>query len=299
MNNNESDHEYFCSFCKYSTKKIKLWNKHLKTKKHKKHNTGEININIKKHDDIDFNYKCEKCNFYSNNPQSWYQHKKTKKHIKYIKNKPKKIKNENIHEQHIIPQIITNNITNNVNNITTHNNITFNNYGNEKLNVIDINTFKEIINLEKTDPEKALKLLLEYVYIKTPENRNVRYLDLKSNYCKVLTENGYMDIQLDKIFDERTDKIIYELPIPTYEKETYFFNEIRKMKESHDELLLVKPLKRNYEKDDIKEYIKELNDYHENIKNKKKYKKTKEDFFQEIYQLEYMIENEEREAGII
>lgn len=284
MSNEEQD--YICSFCDYSTKKLKLWNKHLKTKKHKNHNT-----------DVIYTYACEKCNFYSNNPQSWYQHKKAKKHLKNVK--CKFIQEEEIIEQKITSQIINNNITNNVNNINTHNNIIFNNYGNEKLNVIDMNTFKEIINLERTDPEKALKRLLEYVYIKTPENRNVRYLDLKSNYCKVLTENGYMDIQIDKIFDERTDKIIYELPIPTYENETYFFNEIRKMKESYDELLLVKPLKRNYEKDDIKEYIRELNDYHENIKNKKKYKKTKEDFFQEIYQLEYMIENEEREAGII
>jgi hypothetical protein len=74
MEQTQTDKQYNCEKCDYTTSLIQNWNKHLKTTKH----NSEPNA-----------YKCDKCNYETTKTDQWNGHLKTKKH-----NRPADYKSE-------------------------------------------------------------------------------------------------------------------------------------------------------------------------------------------------------------
>lgn len=261
--------KYICESCNYKTNNSKYWFQHTKTKKHIK------NQNIKISDYI---YKCEKCCFYSDNNNSHYKHLKSKKHIK----NHTEIREEK-QEEHISHNNQTNNqtahtINNNIQNAETinNNNITINIHGKENLNVLDYETFKQIMKLENDNIGQGFLMLLKHVYIDPEENRNIKYPDTNSKYCYVLTEeNKYIKCLKNNIFDEKTEKITENFPIPE-KNQDWNFNKIQLLKDS-TETDNRRPLMREYNSKE--EYMEDLK-FYEKLKSKKKvYKETRSEFF--------------------
>lgn len=310
-----TEHKYSCDTCSYNTNIRQSWYKHKKTKKHIKLNPNEEEIILynckycnyktyynnlfykhkktKKHIlnknklEKKFIFTCKNCNFFSDNRKSWHSHLNSKQHLinddmadtKILDNNEVLEKNNNNFNQNI--NNITNNITNNINS-NNNTNISINFYGHENLNVLDLKTFEKIMKIEKNNPKKALELLLEHIYIKTPENRNVKYSNLESKYVNVLTENGYIKMPKDFVFSYKTDKLINDLPIPNY-NDTFYFNNIDNMKDAYY-TPINRPIKAEYKKKE--KYIREIERFNKNINYKKDYKNIKTDFFNNIYKLE-------------
>ena len=259
------DFRYICKSCNYKTNNSKYWFQHTKTKKHEKNQ----NIDI-----TEYNYKCEKCCFYTNKKNSHYKHLTSNKHTKnHNEIHEEKVQEDsgaqNIQNAHII--------NNNIQNAETiNNNITINIHGKENLNVLNYETFKQIMKLENDNIGEGFLMLLKHVYIDPEENRNIKYPDTNSKYCYVLTdENKYIKCLKNNIFDEKTEKITEDFPIPEKDQD-WNFNKIQLLKDS-TETDNRRPLMREY--NNKEEYIEDLK-FYEKLKSKKKvYKDTRSEFF--------------------
>lgn len=194
------EYKFHCEICYYGTNNKRTLEKHNVSKLHR-HRT---NINFEKNN-CNFDYRCFECKYMTKSTNSFSQHKRTKKHLKNLKEEKKEgekkqqITNDNSQHAHTINNNTTNNNTYNDNRT-----INVNYYGEENIkNVIDFDTYIKINELAHS-PQEALEFLLDKLYIETKENNNVIYTNLRSNKCKVLTENGYKTMLCDDVMKDRS-----------------------------------------------------------------------------------------------
>ena len=207
---------YICTFCNYQNKRKDLFDKHCMTKKHLENEKNNHMPAIQEEDTYDeqifeetkYIYTCDKCSKQYKNKYSYrkhcetccfvhslqcprcmksFEHKQSKyRHIKKNNCKPVSV----IHSGNVnIENLTINNNTNNTTNNTTNNinNIFINNYGNERLDYISDDMFKNIL--------KSTQYHIIPVYIKNkhfskdfPENHNIQYAN---NRFSIKTDNDW------------------------------------------------------------------------------------------------------------
>lgn len=255
--------DFICKTCNYETNSVNNWCQHKRTKKHKKLNNIELDLNKK--------FTCEKCSYSSDSKQGWYQHKKSKKHLSNINKKEKKnLQNNNLTQN---AKIIINNNDNSVNN-----HIQINILGEEN-NILTFEAYKNLIQIK--DPIKALDYLMDILYIKKKENNNVLYTNLRSNKCKVLTNSGYTIMNTDRVFEIKAEKVT-EVKLPENIMNRYLpiTLEISDALNDYYEKIPNKPNKKNNYN-----YKKEMEIYKKKKENQKDINIVKASFFNEIYNL--------------
>lgn len=253
---------YNCDICCYETDKKQYWYKHKKTQKHIENCLDDEN-------DLETKYFCSLCNYQGITSNGLYQHKRTQKHKRNIEKEEKEKQPQSI-TNNIQNQTITNNITNNINL-----SININYYGQEDISVIGPKIFNELTIFSQTgNPEKALELFLNEMYINNKQNNNILKYDHIKKSVEVETEKGPMELPDDVVFKKKVEPMIYH-PYPDGRKETYHFNGVEEMMEDgygHIE----KPIRGKLTKE---EYENKYNTYNKKKKNKKQIENIKKNFF--------------------
>lgn len=301
----KEDFYHKCENCKFYSNNIQSWYSHIKSKQHEKYidnleitiydeNTNECkktkNINDllgeKNHDDniMDNLYKTLK----SGNDIT-----DIIKNINY-KN------NVNIEtSSNIINEIINTDKNINIINIQQNiqnNNITINNYGKENIiEHIDENKLNMVLKM-KNNPSLAFNYLLNSVYFSIPENNNIKYKNIKSKKCLVLTNNGYETANIEDTFEERVEKIA-NIDKSLKQKFNKNFNPevFNNMNEfiwdgsqmsisEFRELFMPKKLDLKY-KNNKSLYKQDIETYFNSIKVMREYKKLKQKYMMSIYNL--------------
>ena len=232
-------------------------------------------------------YECKYCSKAFKHQQSKSKHEL--KRCKYKSQQTTQITN-NTNNSHN-----TNTNSNNTLNNQTINNtnqITLNVYGEEtiKKNFLTNELFKKL-ELCNGDLSKIYLMLNEELYLKEKKNNNIKYTNIQSEYCQILSKNNNWVLKrLLEVMNERgivvknelekeLERIIIDegintnsiLPHPKIEKFQIMYTPLAKFEDDIDEI--------DEEDDDIKELYKK---YQIELYNLRKLKKKKKLIIEEI-----------------
>jgi hypothetical protein len=291
-----------CNVCDINIKYGNYWAKHCKTKKHLR-NLKEIQkdpveiqkdpIEIQKRSnrdpveiqsqDINIEIQCKYCNKQFKHKTNKYRHQ-----LYRCKLKPKETQvvnnNTNSHNTNTNSH---NTLTNTTNNTT--NQITLNVYGQEKIpkHFLTDDLFEKL-KLCNGDLTKTYLLLNNELYLKNKQNNNIKYTNIQSEYCQILSkDNNWILKRLLEVMNERGITIREELEIEMeriVEKEGIQNNTIIPHPKIEQCQIMYKPLdKFDEELDEEDEEIKELyKKYQIELYNLKKKKRKKQEIIHTI-----------------
>ena len=287
-----------CDTCNIVIKYRTYWTKHCRTKKHLKNlgiiegttdntrnntraqpitpeiTTGHTRNNTRAQP---VEYRCKYCN-----KEFKYQQSKSRHELYRCKQKTQttQITNNNSHNTTNTTNTNTNshNTLTNTNNI--NNQITLNVYGEEtiKKNFLTNELLKKLEGCNG-DLSKTYLLLNEELYSKEKKNNNIKYTNIQSEYCKILSKNNNwilkkllevmnergmtvkqeLELEMERIIKEEGINTNSILPHPKIEKFQIMYTPLEKFDEEIDE-----------EDDDIKELYKKYQIELYNLKKKKK-----------------------------
>jgi hypothetical protein len=202
-----------CEICDTTVKYGQNWSRHLKTKKHLKNlKNSKVNqestnsqpivnqestksqpivnqesTNSQPVEDINLYRRCIYCNKGYKHKQSYYLHIKHRCKLKPSQETTQIINNTTNNSNNS-----NNNIDNTLNQTVNNNNqITLNVYGQETIP----NNFLTLELLEKLklcngDLSKTYLLLNDELYLKPKKNNNIKYTNIQSEYCQILSKNN-------------------------------------------------------------------------------------------------------------
>jgi len=225
-----------CETCDKVIKYSNYWDRHCKTKKHLKNlqyidesqNVTECNRNV-----TECNRNVTECNrnVTECNRNVTECNQDTEFQCKYCNKGFKQSQGRSRHENHRckqrpieVNQIINNNTntnnntTNNSNsnntlNQTTNNQITLNVYGEETIprNFLTNDLFDKL-KLCEGDLTKTYLLLNDELYLKNKKNDNIKYTNIQSEYCQILSkDNDWKLKRLLEVMNERGIVVKQEL----------------------------------------------------------------------------------------
>ena len=194
-----------CAVCKINFKTAKLYQTHIKTKRH---------INREKTDTTMFVCHCGKS--YTQR-QNMYRHKKTCETVATTLD-PCQVANERIKllEKQIEDLILaqTNSIINN--NIGTQVNITINAFGKENLDYITQKQCLKIVNQVFNSVPAAAQLV--FFNPDHPENHNIKIPNKKEPYAMIMKDDSTWEITDRKKAIEKMTQKSYSVAESSYEK---------------------------------------------------------------------------------
>jgi len=298
-----------CDICDTTIKYASYWSRHCKTKKHMKNALREIEN--EKYPGIIPEHTRNIPEHTRNIPETYpVNTQKENKDIygrcKYCNNGFKTQPGLSRHQNHRCKQrpqqtqIITNNNTNtnsnntnttNSNNTTNNtlnqNQITLNVYGEETIpkNFLTNDLFEKL-KLCNGDLTKTYLLLNRELYLKNKKNNNIKYTNIQSEYCQILSkDNNWILKRLLEVMNERGIIVKNEL-----ERELERIIEVEGIKKNQlfpepkmkDMQIMYMPLEKfheetNEEDEEIKELYKKYQIELYNLKKKRRIKEIIED----------------------
>jgi hypothetical protein len=289
-----------CDTCNTVVKYRTYWLKHCRTKKHLRNlknlgclegttdnnqnnnraqpKTTEITTGHNRNNNRaqPAEYRCKYCN-----KEFKYQQSKSRHELYRCKEKQKQQETTQITNNTNSHNTNSHNTLTNTNNI--NNQITLNVYGEEtiKKNFLTNDLFKKL-ELCNGDLSKIYLMLNEELYLKEKKNNNIKYTNIQSEYCQILSKNNNWILKrLLEVMNERgitvknelereLERIIKEegintnsiLPHPKIEKFQIMYTPLEKFEEEIDE-----------EDEEIKELYKKYQIELYNLKKKRKKKK--------------------------
>jgi len=302
-----------CNICNTTIKYASYWSRHCRTKKHlknllKKLETNESSDKTRLHSQnvTECNRNVTECN---RNVTDGNQNKKFP--CKYCNKEFKQSQGRSRHEIHRCkerpPAQVVNNNTNtnshntntNANNTTTNSNntltnnttnqITLNVYGQEEIpkHFLTDDLFEKL-KLCNGDLTKTYLLLNNELYLKNKQNNNIKYTNIQSEYCQILSkDNNWILKRLLEVMNERGITIREELEIEMeriVEKEGIQNNTIIPHPKIEQCQIMYTPLEKFDEDiDEEDEEIKELyKKYQIELYNLKKKKRKKQEIIHTI-----------------
>jgi len=296
-----------CDTCDTTIKYAQYWPRHCRTKKHLRNlknlgtfeGTADNSQNNSQSQPITakitaghsqnnsraqpVEYRCKYCN-------KAYKHQQSKSKHELYRCKQKQQQTtqitNNSHSHNTTTTNSNNNTTNTTNTLNNTNQITLNIYGEEtiKKNFLTNDLLKKL-ELCNGDLSKIYLMLNEELYLKEKKNNNIKYTNIQSEYCQILSKNNNWILKrLLEVMNERgltvkqeleneMERIIKEegintnsiLPHPKIEKFQIMYTPLEKFQEEEiDE-----------EDDDIKELYKKYQIELYNLRKLKKKKKKK------------------------
>ena len=274
-----------CDVCNTNIKYAQYWSKHCKTKKHLRNlkdiqNVTECNRNVT---DSNQNKKfpCKYCNKEFKQSQGRSRHENHR-----CKQKPQETQvTNNTNSNNTNTNTNSNNtVTNTTNNtLNNTNQITLNVYGQEEIpkNFLTDDLFEKL-KLCNGDLTKTYLLLNNELYLKNKQNNNIKYTNIQSEYCQILSkDNNWILKRLLEVMNERgivvknelekeLERIIIDegiktdsiLPHPKVEQCQIMYMPLEKFDEDIDE-----------EDEEIKELYKKYQIELYNLKKKKRKRK--------------------------
>jgi len=282
-----------CDICDITIKYGNYWSRHCKTKKHlrnlrisssqpivnQKSTSSQPIVNqkstssqpvVNQQEDNNIYARCIYCNKGYKHKQSYYRHMKYR-----CKQRQQQITNNNSHNT---TNTNSHNTLTNTNNI--NNQITLNVYGEEtiKKNFLTNDLLKKLEGCNG-DLSKIYLMLNEELYLKEKKNNNIKYTNIQSEYCKILSKNNNwilkkllevmnergmtvkqeLELEMERIIKEEGINTNSILPHPKIEKFQIMYTPLEKFEEEIDE-----------EDDDIKELYKKYQIELYNLKERKK-----------------------------
>ena len=220
-----------CDVCNTSIKYASYWSRHCRTKKHlkkllKKLETNEsskktrvCNQNIPDHtrnipdhtrnipetypvESKDVYGRCKYCNKPFKTQPGLSRHEN---HRCKLKPKETQVVNNTNTNSNNTNTTNSNNTTNNTLNNTTTNQITLNVYGQEEIPKHFLtNDLFEKLKLCNGDLTKTYLLLNNELYLKNKQNNNIKYTNIQSEYCQILSkDNDWILKRLLEVMNER------------------------------------------------------------------------------------------------
>ncbi len=188
--------QHVCTVCGYSTRYTTSMKKHLS----KVLPCGNVSVDDSRYIKMvdiyvhgnkppkETTFSCDCCNKLFKSRTSVYRHakictgqSKLTDEVRILKEEVRKLK-----EEPRLVQNIVNNNNNVTNNVSVYNTISFNNYGSEKLDHILNKT--ELLDQCVRRRDKGHGEFIEYVHLRTPENRNIMNSNRRNTVLVV--ENG-------------------------------------------------------------------------------------------------------------
>jgi len=271
-----------CDICDITIKYGNYWSRHCKTKKHLRNlriSSSQPIVNqkstssqpvVNQQEDNNIYARCIYCNKGYKHKQSYYRHMKYR-----CKQRQQQITNNNSHNT---TNTNSHNTLTNTNNI--NNQITLNVYGEEtiKKNFLTNDLLKKLEGCNG-DLSKIYLMLNEELYLKEKKNNNIKYTNIQSEYCKILSKNNNwilkkllevmnergmtvkqeLELEMERIIKEEGINTNSILPHPKIEKFQIMYTPLEKFEEEIDE-----------EDDDIKELYKKYQIELYNLKERKK-----------------------------
>ena len=294
-----------CEVCDTTIKYGQYWKRHCQTKKHlrnlKKSNVTECNRNVTECNrnvtecnrnvtecnrnvtgsNQDTLFQCKYCNKGFKQSQGRSRHENHRCKLKPLETQVQTVNNiNNTNTNNNNTNNNTNNTLNqNSNNTVNQNQITLNVYGQETIprNFLTNELFDKL-KLCEGDLSKTYLLLNNELYLKNKENRNIKYTNIQSEYCQILSkDNDWILKRLLEVMNERGVVVKQEL-----EKELERIIEVEgiknncivvdpRMKELQNMYMPMSKFDRlDGEDDDVKELYKK---YQLELYNLKKFKK--------------------------
>ena len=287
-----------CDTCNTTIKYAQYWSKHCKTKKHLRNlkNLGRFegtadNSRNNSRAQPDQQYECKYCSKAFKHQQSKSKHEL--KRCKYKKTQQTTINNTNSHNTTNTNTNTNTNSNNTLNNqINNNQQITLNVYGEEtiKKNFLTNDLFKKL-ELCNGDLSKIYLMLNEELYLKEKKNNNIKYTNIQSEYCQILSKNNNwilkrllevmnergvvvkneLEKELERIIKDEGIKTNAIFPDPKIEKFQIMYTPLAKFEDDIEEI--------DGEDDDIKELYKK---YQIELYNLRKSKKKKKLIIEEI-----------------
>jgi len=203
-----------CNVCDITIKYGNYWSKHCKTKKHLR-NLKEIQkdpVETRERpsrDPIETQERpsrdpveCQYCNKEFKYKTHKYRHEKHR--CKQRPNQTQVVNNTNTNSNNTNTNTNSNNTLTNTTNNTT-NQITLNVYGQEKIpkGFLTDDLFEKL-KLCNGDLTKTYLLLNNELYLKNKQNNNIKYTNIQSEYCQILSkDNNWILKRLLEVMNER------------------------------------------------------------------------------------------------
>ena len=302
-----------CDICNTSIKYASYWSRHCRTKKHLKNllkkletndatdntrnipdhtrnipghtrNIPEIYPVVIRGESKDIYGRCKYCNNPFKTQPGLSRHEKHRckqkpQETQVVNNNTNSNNNTNTNSNNTNTNTTTNNNTNNTLNNT--NQITLNVYGQEEMpkNFLTDDLFEKL-KLCNGDLTKTYLLLNKELYLKNKQNNNIKYTNIQSEYCQILSkDNDWILKRLLEVMNERGVVVKQELEKELeriIEKEGIQQNSIFPDPKIKDMQIMYMPLEK-FQKEDIDdedEEIKELYKKYQielyNLKKKKR-----------------------------
>ena len=217
-----------CDICDKVVKYGQYWSKHCKTKKHLKnlevtqklHNNNQITTNNNQQQQVVYYGYCKYCDKGFKHQQSLSKHQKDRcksrplqETTQTFNNINNNTTNNNTTNNNTNNNTTNNNNSNNTLNQTTNNQITLNVYGEETIpNNFLTNELLEKLKLCNGDLTKTYLLLNDELYLKNKNNDNIKYTNIQSEYCQILSkDNDWKLKRLLEVMNERGIVVKQEL----------------------------------------------------------------------------------------
>jgi len=292
-----------CDICDTTIKYAQYWSKHCKTKKHLRNlkvsqghqkvsqKLGEVSQKLAKVSQKlggvsqklgdDYYGHCKYCDKGFKHKSSLSKHQNHRCKQRPLAQVVNNNTNNNSHNTNTNSNNTTN--TNNTLNNTTNNQITLNVYGQEEIpkGFLTDDLFEKL-KLCNGDLTKTYLLLNNELYLKNKQNNNIKYTNIQSEYCQILSkDNNWILKRLLEVMNERgivvknelekeLERIIEKegiqnnsiIPHPKIEQCQIMYTPLEKFDEDLDE-----------EDEDIKELYKKYQIELYNLRKKKRKRK--------------------------
>ena len=297
-----------CNICNTTIKYTSYWSRHCRTKKHlknllKKHETEVTRVytrNIPEHtrnipgyipetypgvirpESKDIYGRCKYCNnpFQTQSGLSRHENHRCKQRPQQAQ----VVNNTNTNSNNTNTNSNNTTNTNNTLNNTTNNQITLNVYGQEEIpkNFLTNDLLKKLEECNG-DLSKIYLLLNKELYLKEEKNNNIKYTNIQSEYCQILSKNNNwilkrllevmnergvvvkneLEKELERVIEDEGIKTNSIFPDPKIENFQIMYTPLAKFEDNIENI--------DEEDEDIKELYKKYQiELYNLIKNKRK-----------------------------